>query len=269
MYAMEKTYLTYLMEDEGPYTVFIPVQASFVQFRKENNISSLDQFPLEELTNILRYHFIKGSWTLLSLTQGYYPTLLPERTSGNPVDLYIENDDVLKLNGRYILDEPDLGAINGYVHSIKAVLDIPTILDHLSNNEKFSLVYQLLSRKDLDPEILELLSQDGPLTFLAPDNEAIMSYIDTNPAWNNIEDIPTPMLDSIIMNHFIVGENMVLERLRGNYNFTTVNGHELEIQAGYKKWTILDENGKVAHVTDNDIQGVNGIIQQVDRLLVP
>ena len=30
MYAMEKTYLTYLMEDEGPYTVFIPVQASFV-----------------------------------------------------------------------------------------------------------------------------------------------------------------------------------------------------------------------------------------------
>jgi len=96
-----------------------------------------------------------------------------------------------------------------------------------------------------------------------------MSYIDTNPAWNSIDDIPTPILNSIIINNLVVGKNIVLEKLAGNYNLTTVNGHEFKLQAGYKKWTILDENDKAAHVTNNDIQGVNGIIHQVDRLLVP
>lgn len=36
MYAMEKTRLTYIMEEEGPYTIFAPIGVSFTEFRNEN-----------------------------------------------------------------------------------------------------------------------------------------------------------------------------------------------------------------------------------------
>lgn len=269
MYSIERTYLTHLMEEEGPYTVFIPVQASFATFRMKYDISHLDQFPVSELAEILRYHFIRGRWALSSLRPGYYPTLLLEPTSGNPVVIFIENNSVFKLNGMYLLDEPDLYATNGYIHSIKSVLDIPTAQDLLSVNENFSLILELIRRDDLEPDLKSFLTNGGPFTFLAPDNNAIQSFIDNDPTWNSVDDIPVGVINSILKNHFIGGENVVMGTLKEDRSMTSAAGHDLRIEVDYKKWIIRDTNGKATYVTAKDIQAINGVIHQVDRLLIP
>ena len=72
MYALDKTHLTHLMEENGPFTVFAPIQASFSIFRAENMINHIDEFPEDKLADILRYHFIHGEWTLEDIPSGYH-----------------------------------------------------------------------------------------------------------------------------------------------------------------------------------------------------
>jgi uncharacterized surface protein with fasciclin (FAS1) repeats len=269
MYAMEKTLLTYLLEEDGPYTVFAPVQSSFTIFRKENKITHIDQFPEGKLAEILRYHIIPGRWSLSSIPEGYHPTLLPEKTTGNPIDLYIEKYDLFRLNGQVIIDEPDLATINGYIQSIKSVLDIPAILDHLLINRDFSLILEMLSRKDLDMDYLTLLSDEHPDTFLAPTNEAILSFIDRNPDWQTIDDISSHTLNELIGSHLFRGENIVMNEIPGDLTLTSMKGNDVTVRMDYPKWSIMDGNKKIARINIRNIQAVNGIIHQIDRVLLP
>jgi len=269
MYALEITNLTYLMEEEGPYTVFAPVQASFSIFRMENKINHIDQFPEDELSEILRYHFIPGKWSLSGIPEGYHATLLSEKSTGNPIDLFVEKYDIFRINGLYIIDEPDLSTKNGYIHSIKSVLDIPTILDHLSINHEFSLFLEMLSRKDIDTDYLTLLSDDNPDTFFVPTNQAILSLLDNYPAWQTIDDIPAETLNEIIKNHHIRDENIVLNEVKEDLILTSINGNDLTIQIDYPKWKVIDKNSRTARINIQDIQGRNGIIHQIDRVLIP
>jgi len=269
MYALNKTHLTYLMEENGPYTVFAPVQASFSIFRTENMIKHLDEFPEDKLADILLYHFIHGDWTLADLPPGYHATLLPERTTGNPIDLYIEKNDIFRINGLNTIDEPDLATINGYIHSINSILKIPYMLDHLSNNKEFSMIIEVLERNDLDPDILDHLTNGDPVTFLAPTNKAIQSFLGAHPNWQTVHDIPSQNLNDILRNHLITDRNIVLNDLKGDLILTSDYGHKFTIHINYPKWTVRGESEKLATLSIRDIQAVNGIIHQVDRVLLP
>ncbi len=269
MHAIDKTHLAYLLEESGPYTVFMPNQWAFSRFRMDNKINHTDQFPDERLTEILLYHFIEGRWMLSNIPEGYHSTLLREKTTGNPIDLYIEKDGVFRINGLNTIDEPDLEAINGFIQSIKSVLYVPTILDHLTFNNEFSLILEMLNRKDPDLDFSDLLSQDGPSTFFAPGNEAILSIIEDNQEWQTINDIPDPTLNKIIKNHLVSSENIVLKEITQNNKLTSMLGNDFTIQPDNRKWSIIDMNGKVAHITLSDIQGSNGVIHRIDKVLLP
>jgi uncharacterized surface protein with fasciclin (FAS1) repeats len=269
MCALEKANLTYLLKERGPYTVFMPVQASFVEFRSDYNIKHIDQMPEDELAEILLYHFISGNWMISDIPAGYHPTLTLERTTGNPIVLFVEKNGVFRLNGINTLDEPDLHSTNGFIQSIKTVLKIPTVLDHLSVNEDFSLIFEIISRKDLDPELVSLISGNGPFTLLVPTNKAILSYIESNHDWQTIDDIPGPILSDILVNHLVQSKNIVLDKQKEDLNFSTMNKNNITIQVDFPKWSIMDEHKRLAYINIRDIQGVNGVIHQIDRVLLP
>jgi uncharacterized surface protein with fasciclin (FAS1) repeats len=147
---------------------------------------------------------------------GYHATLLRERTTGNPIDLYIEKKDVFRINGLNTIDEPDLETVNGYIQSIKTILRIPFIIDHLSYNKEFSLILEILERPDLDPVLLDHFRKGDPVTFLAPTDNAIISFLGAHP-----------------------------------------------------QWSVLGGSKKLANLSIRDIQAANGIIHQIDRVLIP
>ena len=269
IYAMHKTHLSDILVEKGPYTVFIPNQWAFSKFRTENQINHTDQVPEETMTDILLYHIIKGRWTISKIAAGYHSTLALEKTTGNPIVLFIEKDGLFRLNGIPAMDEPDLETRNGIIHSITSVIELPTILDHLSFNKEFSMILNILNSKDLQPDFLNLLSQDGPYTFWAPTNQAILSFVENNQDWQTIYDIPIETLINILKYHLVSGENMVLKVITGNKKLTSINGSILTIQADYKKWSVSDLNGRIANITENDIQCSNGVIHQIDRVLLP
>ncbi len=235
----------------------------------ENGIRNIDQVPEERLKKILLYHIIQGRWLVLRIPTGYYPTLAMERTTGNPIDLYINTSDLLRLNGVVTLDEPDLESTNGVIHSINTVLNIPTILSHLSVNGEFSMIYETLNQSENLIEFSTLLNQEGPYTFLAPTNEAMRIFLEEHEEWDNFKEIPSEMLTEILKYHLVAGENIVLKNILKAKEVTALNGASFTIQSEYPDWSILDAKGRKVHILLHDIQGINGVILQVDRVLIP
>jgi len=173
------------------------------------------------------------------------------------------------LNGLNTLDVPDLYSINGYIQSIKTVLEIPTLLDHLAINDEFSLILEILNRQDIDKDYIQLLSGVEPNTFLAPTNEAIQSWIKNNPDWQSIDDIPVHTLHNILENLLIPNNNLVFDNKVRDLVVTTMNGETYSIQIDYPRWLIRNENKNLARINISNIQAENGIIHQVDRVLLP
>jgi uncharacterized surface protein with fasciclin (FAS1) repeats len=207
--AMDQTNLSNILEYSGPYTVFMPNQNAFMNFRSELNISSTDELPDETLRDILLYHIIHGDWILSSIPDDYYPTLARERTTGNPISLYIVNTPIFRINGILALDEPDLRSVNGTIHSIDAVIRIPTVLTHLSINEEFSIIYELLQKEGLEIDGSTLLTEEGPITLLAPSNDAILTWVERNEFWQTPDDIPNEVIGRLFENHLIEDENLL------------------------------------------------------------
>ena len=266
VYAMQITHLNSLLK-EGPYTIFAPVQSSFSNFRMRNNISHLDHIPKDKLSQILRYHIVPGNWSLADFPEGYHSTVALEKTTGNPISILIEKYDVFRINGRYLIDTPDLPAVNGFIHSIGIVLEIPDLMDHLSYNKDFSLLIKILERKDLDQELIGHLSNADPVTFFAPTNKAIISFLNDHPLWEAVHDIPKESLDEILRNHIILNRNIVLNNMKKDNTLVAESEVEFTIRIDYPEWSILGTNGKLANLSVRDIQAYNGIIQQIDRVL--
>ncbi len=268
--ASNRVKIAGLMKEEGPYTIFMPNQDAFSRFRLENDLLSTDQIPDEELKEILLYHFIRGRWLLLSIPVGYYPTLALERTTGNPIDLFIDTGDLLKLNGRVVLDEPDLGTANGVIHSINIVLNMPTIMTHLSVNNDLSMIYEVLNRSDILKEFSDLLLiENDPSTFLAPDNEAMRKFLKEHQEWETMDEVPSEVLIETFRYHLISGKNILVKNIEETASVIASNGAGLIIQRSYPDWYVVDGSNQKARVILHDIQGTNGVIQQVDRVLIP
>jgi uncharacterized surface protein with fasciclin (FAS1) repeats len=261
MYALEKTHLTYLMVENGPYTVFAPVQASFSIFRINNMINHLDEFPEDKLAENPSLSFY-----IWEMEFGRYAAWISCNTFTGTIDLYIEKKDVFRINGLNTIDEPDLATVNGYIQSIKTILKIPFMIDHLLYNKEFSLILEILERDDVDPDLLGHFRKGDPVTFLAPTDNAIISFLGAHPQWQTVQDIPS---DSILKNHLVNNHNIVLNNIKKDSTLTTEYGQEFTIHIDYPQWSILGGSKKLANLSIRDIQAANGIIHQIDRVLIP
>ena len=76
-------------------------------------------------------------------------------------------------------------------------------------------------------------------------------------------------LDGLIRNHMLINKNIVLSGIKEDMILTLLNGNAVTVKIDYPKWVIMDENRKIASINVKDIQGVNGVVHQVDRVLFP
>jgi uncharacterized surface protein with fasciclin (FAS1) repeats len=118
------------------------------------------------------------------------------------------------------------------------------------------------------------LQGPGPFTVFAPVNAAFAAL----PA-GTVDMLLKPenknALDKVLTYHVVAGrlDSRALDRLiaagGGKAVLKTVEGERLTVQGSGKRLTVTDAKGGAARVTIADVYQKNGVIQVVDRVLMP
>jgi len=253
--ALTKAELASVLEGEGPYTVFAPTNSAFNDLLSELGASSLDDLTAEQLEPILLYHVVSGKAMSSDLANGYINTL-NEGPNSNNTTLLVNIDNGVKLNGNTSVTAADIEATNGVVHVVDKVLLPPTVVDIAINNSSFSTLVDAVVKAELDGT----LSGDGPFTVFAPTNEAFNELFN-DLGVTGISDLTKDDLVPILQYHVVSG-NVRSENLSTG-SVTTLNG-DIQVDVGDNVSINTD-----AIVTSVDIQGSNGVVHVIDKVLIP
>ena len=122
--------------------------------------------------------------------------------------------------------------------------------------------------------LVETLQGTGPFTVFAPTNAAFAAL----PA-GTVETLLKPenkgTLDKILTYHVVPGrlDSRTLDQQiatgGGKAVLKTVQGEPLTVQGTGKNLMVTDEKGGTAHITISDVYQSNGVIQVVDKVLMP
>ncbi|MDC6363909.1 MULTISPECIES: fasciclin domain-containing protein [Flavobacteriaceae] len=244
------------LRGDGPFTVLAPTDEAFETFLDG---ASLDDVPVEVLTQILLNHVIEGaiySTDLTGLGSGYTSTLARGAQDAN-MSIFFDASDGVTFNGVSSVVIPDVKALNGVVHVVDAVIDLPNIVDHaVANPNLTSLVAALTDGGNTT--FTDLLSnEEEEFTVFAPVNDAFAAF--TNPNSND--------LNAILSNHVVVGASAFSSGLTNSYVNTAA---EFDTDENLSLYINTDDgvtlNG-VSNVAIADIVATNGVIHAVDAVI--
>lgn len=245
-----------VLRGEGPFTVLAPTDEAFETFLGG---AALEDVPVDVLTNVLLNHVISGEVTSSDLTglgSGYTNTLAVGAGEQN-ISLFFDATDGVTFNGVSNVVAPDVKALNGIVHVVGAVIDLPNIVDHaVANPNLTSLVGALTDGGNTT--FTDLLSnEDEDFTVFAPINDAFSAF--TNPNGND--------LNAILSNHVVVGAAAFSSGLSNSYVNTAA---EFDTDENLSLYINTDDgvtlNG-VSNVILADIVATNGVIHAVDAVI--
>uniref|UniRef100_A0A7S4DYM2 FAS1 domain-containing protein n=2 Tax=Lotharella globosa TaxID=91324 RepID=A0A7S4DYM2_9EUKA len=252
------------LSGEGPFTVFAPTNASFETLLYQLGAESLDNVSISDLTDILTYHVSpKEAYDTDLMDMDMVPTVFGK-------DLTIEVDgDMLS-----IYDETELAAMvtianlnatNGVVHVIdKVLLSDPTVYQVMSTTPGLEIVSEAVGAAGLIPT----LSEEGPFTVFAPTNESFAAVLEDLDV-GGIEEIPEETVRSILLYHVVPGVAANSSSLTDGQELeTALEGKTLEIDLD-DEVQIEDDTDDQATVVSPDLEGSNGIVHVIDKVLIP
>ncbi len=278
--ALQVTGLDTTLSSPGAFTVLAPTNDAFDAFLTSINAASLDDVPVDVLTNVLLNHVIIGEVQSSSLTNGYASTQAVSGASGTNMSIYINTDNGVTFNGVSSVTAADVVASNGIVHIVDGVIGLPTVVTFALADPNFGILVQALTRPDLTQSFVGLLSipagsAPSPFTVFAPINSAFESLL-TELGVNSLNDIDEPTLSAVLSYHVIVGTNQVSTTLSDGMVFTTSldqavpGGGNITFNVGDNGEGILtDNNGRTSNIIAVDVQADNGIIHAIDTVVLP
>lgn len=139
-----------------------------------------------------------------------------------------------------------------------------SIVETAQFDEELSSLVAALTQANL----VTTLSGDGPFTVFAPTNAAFQALLDSDPAWDELSDIPNDVLTSVLTFHVVSGR-VLAEDL--------VDGYEPTLSAGPNGEGVslkVDVTGGVkfnntATPTATDIITTNGVVHKIDQVMMP
>lgn len=245
-----------VLRGDGPFTVLAPTDEAFETFLDG---AALADVPVDVLTNVLLNHVISGEITSTDLTglgSGYTSTMATG-AGDQMVSLFFDTSDGVTFNGVSSVVTPDVKAINGIVHVVDAVIDIPNIVDHAVANPGLSSLVGALTDGG-NTTFTDLLSDEEELfTVFAPGNDAFSAF--TNPNSND--------LNAILSNHVVVGAAAFSSDLTNSYVNTAAEfaaDENLSLYINTDDGVTLNGTSSVAMA---DIVASNGVIHTVDAVI--
>ncbi|MAO15414.1 fasciclin domain-containing protein [Muricauda ruestringensis] len=254
------TFTDLLSNEEELFTVFAPGNDAFSAFTNPNS---------NDINAILANHVVMGAAAFRSdLTSTYYTTEAEFATDEN-LSLYVNIDDGVTLNGTSSVVMADIVASNGVIHTVDAVIDLPTVVTFATADPTFSTLVQALTELTPSTDFVSVLSaQDGagsdPFTVFAPTNDAFAA----------LASIPGEAdLTPILQHHVVAGANVRSGDLSDGATATTLEGDMITINlpgTGDNIADITDGAGNTGIGIDAvDVQAINGVIHVVDTVLIP
>jgi uncharacterized surface protein with fasciclin (FAS1) repeats len=266
--ALERANLVTTLDGTDQFTVFAPNNAAFSAFLSANGFASLNDVPVDVLTSVLLNHVISGTVESGQLATGYVNTLATYGTSNNNLSLYVNTTSGVRLNGISSVTAADIGASNGVIHAVDAVIGLPTVVTFATADATFGNLVAALTRAD-QPDFVSILStpfgtNPAPFTVFAPTNDAFADLL-VELGVNNLSDIDTATLTATLNNHVLAGANVRAEDLVDGV--VTTLGGDVGIDAANAN--ITDANGRVSNIIVTNVQASNGVIHAIDKVILP
>jgi transforming growth factor-beta-induced protein len=253
--AAQKAGLAEYLSTTDGITVFAPTDAAFEALLTDLGATSLDEIPVADLTNILLYHVI-GSKAMSSVLQtGYLPTL--SKLGDNSISMYINLANGVAINKNTKVTTADVLAKNGVIHVVDKVILPPSVVNIALDNDNFSILVQAVVKAGL----VDALSGAGPFTVFAPTNDAFNTLF-AQLGISGINDLSAEQLIPILTYHVVSGN--VLSKSLSNGNVGTLNeGKNLTVN--------INSGVKInsSEVIAADIQGSNGVVHVINKVLIP
>lgn len=258
-------------------TVFAPTNEAFQNFLNDNDFNSLEDVPIPLLREVLRNHVVAGSLRSTDLETGYVKTLATgEASTTSTISMFINTNGGVVLNGGIpnggaTVVTPNIAARNGTIHIVNSVIGIPDVVDLVLANPNYSSLRTALTRND-QPDFVTLLrtteGPSAPFTVFAPTNNAFTALLgELN--LTNLSAVPGPTLTAVLNYHVVAGANVLAGSLQNNQVVTTAGLGTFTIQLPTSGAQITDDQNRVTKIVATDIQGNNGVIHEIDRVLRP
>jgi transforming growth factor-beta-induced protein len=250
------------------FTVFAPTNASFNTFLNANGFASINDVPVNALTQVILNHALTGIALSSSLSTSYTTTLATFGNTSNNLSLYINTDNGVTLNGVADVIVADVMAANGVVHVVDAVINLPTVVTFAVADPTFSNLVAALTRPD-QPDFVSVLStpngtSPAPFTVFAPTDAAFGDLL-VELGVGGLGDIDGPTLTATLNMHVIAEANVRAEDLVSGV--VTTLGGEITIDANNA--TITDSNGRVSNIIVVNVQAANGVVHAIDKVILP
>ena len=272
--ALQVTGLDATLSSPGAFTVLAPTNDAFDSFLTSINASSLEEVPVDVLTNVLLNHVISGEVQSGSLTNGYANTQAISSASQTNMSIYINTDNGVSFNGVSSVTTADVIASNGVVHIVDGVIGLPSVVTFALADPNFEILVQALTREDLTQDFVGLLSipsgnSPSPFTVFAPINSAFENLL-SELGLGSLNDIDEPTLSAVLAYHVIAGTNQLSINISDGMEFSTAGGGNLTFNVGDNGQGILtDNNDRTSNIISVDVQADNGIIHAIDAVVLP
>jgi transforming growth factor-beta-induced protein len=265
--ALTQAGLVSTLQGPGPFTVFAPTNAAFQELLDSNpDWNTLSDIDDEVLANVLKFHVLAADVKAADLTDSYV-TSLATGPNDEQIVLQIDVTGGVKFNNAATPITTDVATTNGTVHIIDKVMLPPSVVNLALNNPDFSSLVAALTRSDLTTDYVSILSGNGPFTVFAPTNAAFQALLDSNPAWNTLNDIPVATLEAVLNYHVVNGANVQSGQLTNNQPVITLGGTmTVDLTSGAKLKTTSNQT---VNIVLTDAQGTNGVVHVVDAVLIP
>lgn len=271
--ALNRTQLYTVLDDaSASLTVFAPTDAAFGNLLNELGYSDLDDLEGDlgtaGLRNVLLYHVLEAKVMSSQVTTGYVTTQA-ENDRGNNLSAFINTASGVRLNGKALVTTTDIEASNGVIHEVNKVMMPESIFGLISANSNFSSLTSAAALADGNVD-QTLRDDQAEFTLFAPNEAAFQAAMnatgsaDLNELVNNIGG--TAQLANILMFHLLttevqsgdVSDGTVNTALNQTIDISTTNGVEL-----------TDGQNNVSSVVATDITATNGVIHEIDGVLLP
>jgi len=269
--ALQKADLVTTLASQGPFTVLAPSNEAFNTFLSDNGFNSLDDVPVEILTNILLNHVVGGRLASTDLTTGYATTFATSSASDQSMSIFIDTTNGVRFNGVSSVTDANIDADNGIVHLVDAVIGLPSVVTFAVADPTFSTLVSALTRDDLTTDFVGVLStatgtSPAPFTVFAPTNDAFGSLL-SELGVSGLGDIDEPTLDAVLKIHVVAGANVFDTDLTDNLTVSTLGGDITANVTGGA--TLTDTNGRISDIIATNVQANNGIIHAINKVILP
>jgi uncharacterized surface protein with fasciclin (FAS1) repeats len=242
------------LQSEGPFTVFAPTDAAFAALPEGTLDALLQPENLSQLTDILTYHVLAGSFQASDVVQ--QSGLIT--VNGQRLEVSVTSSGVMIDNAQVSIT--DIICSNGVIHAIDAVMLPATksIVETASSTNRFQTLLAAAQAAGL----ADFLAEEGPLTILAPTDLAFAALPE-----GTVEFLLQPenndLLVQILTMHVVRGRVYSTEALRMK-EITTIDGSKVRVSR--KKGRVYIGDGKVLKT---DLDAYNGVIHVINRVILP